>query len=309
MKIHNLFNKKGGLILTGIVLVATSLTSCLKDNGPGSVNFADSPALIDFQYTGGSAAPYAAAILPNAGATYTAVEVTLSVSSITLGSAVTANIVNDAAGADSIIKADAANGITDNVMPTSLYTVPSTVTIPAGKNMVVLPFVFPTANTIDFTKNYVIAVKLASPNGAKLTSNLNSAVLRVILKSPYEGTYNINGFVYRSTTGVAGGPNDTGSGGLGGNFSGFSQSLTTITANQVSFAPLWSSGAEAGGVAGTSITVDPATYKVTMSSTGNTTLQNAAGYNNHYDPATKTFYISFQWNAGGRAQTDTLTLQ
>ncbi len=39
------------------------------------------------------------------------------------------------------------------------------------------------------------------------------------------------------------------------------------------------------------------------------TLVNEPTYNNHYDPATKTFYISFLWGTfpNNRAATDTLT--
>jgi hypothetical protein len=46
-----------------------------------------------------------------------------------------------------------------------------------------------------------------------------------------------------------------------------------------------------------------------MKSTGRPDLANTPGYDNRYDPATKTFYISFKWNASptGRSTTDTLT--
>jgi hypothetical protein len=55
------------------------------------------------------------------------------------------------------------------------------------------------------------------------------------------------------------------------------------------------------------ITVDPTTNKISLKSSGGTISANPS-YDNRYDPATKTFYISFTWGAGvtARLHTDTL---
>ncbi|RYE26827.1 MAG: hypothetical protein EOP45_03125 [Sphingobacteriaceae bacterium] len=56
------------------------------------------------------------------------------------------------------------------------------------------------------------------------------------------------------------------------------------------------------------LAVDPATNKVTVSATGNSVLKNTAGYDNHYDPATRTFYLAFNWGTAPstRIAVDTL---
>jgi hypothetical protein len=173
------------------------------------------------------------------------------------------------------------------------------VTISPGQQLVEFPITY-AADKIDFSQNYVLGLKLASPTGAQLTTNLNNAILRITLKSPYEATYSLKGFFLR----LVGGVNDPT---LGGNFSGFTTNLATITTTQVAFSPVFANGGGVAGIDGTFITVDPATNKVTMAATGNATLANKAGYDNRYDPATKTFYLSFTWNGGIRASTDTLT--
>ena len=50
------------------------------------------------------------------------------------------------------------------------------------------------------------------------------------------------------------------------------------------------------GINGLSISIDPVTNLVTMSSAANATLTNWAGHENKYDPITKTFYLAFRWN-------------
>src|SRR6202000_439821 len=110
------------------------------------------------------------------------------------------------------------------------------------------------------------------------------------IKNPYDGLYTGKGFVFRND---GTGANDPG---LGGFFSGIDNlPLATVTATSVSWAPIWTTGVGAAGVAGTTLTVDPATNKVTIASSTNATLINTPAYNSHYDPAAKVFYIAYQW--------------
>jgi hypothetical protein len=96
---------------------------------------------------------------------------------------------------------------------------------------------------------------------------------------------------------------------LTGNFTGLENTLITLDANSVTFKQVWANNTGVGGIDGLKLSVDPATNNVTCSSTANATLVNEPTYNNHYDPATKTFYISFLWGTfpNNRAATDTLT--
>lgn len=285
------FIKKTGICIAITAMMSSLLLNSCKDNSPGSVDFSKSPALVGWQYSGFAATPYSAVMLPTGTFTEN-MEVTLSVPSVTLGSAVTVHIAED----DSLVPSD------HIALPTSLYSFgATTITIPAGQQTVKFPVVFK-AGQIDFTKNYAVAFKITSADGALVASNLNEAVVELQVKSLYEGNYNVKGFVLRLVGGV---PDQT----LGGYFSGYTQYLSTIGAYTVTWAPLWKNGTAAAGVDGTTITVDPATNKVTMASSTNSSLGNAAGYNNRYDPSTHTFYISYTWSSGNRAETDTLTLK
>lgn len=293
MKKYKLFSKRGGALIAGFALMASALTSCLKDNGPGSVDFSKSPALVAWQYHAGSPVPLTTKMLGKSTDT-TGVEVALSVASITLGSNVTATVALDNAGANAYI----ADHPGSHILPSNLYTIPNpVVTIKAGQQFAKLKINFK-GDQIDFDQNYILGLKITSANGAQVPSNLNAAILVITLQSIYEGTYDYKGYALR-----------LGDNQLTGNFSGASAPLGTVSKYAVSFSPLWGDGKGfIAGIDGTFLTVDPATNKVTAASSTNGTLKEDAGYNNHYDPATKTFYVSFSWSTPGTRQSiDTLT--
>jgi hypothetical protein len=196
MKRIYVFKNMGRVCLAIGLLAATVLTSC-KDNSPGSVDFSKSPALIGWQYAGSTPTPYNAIMLPKG--TFTEdLEVTLSVASLTLKSNVTATIVDISS---SLPAYDVANGLTaaagDSLvaLPTSQYSVPTSVTIPAGTQIVKIPVVFQ-AGTINFTSNpnpWAIQLKLTNANGAIIASNLNEAVVEAKVKAAVQGTYTVTG--------------------------------------------------------------------------------------------------------------------
>jgi len=220
MKRNYSFKNTGRVLLATGLLVTTLLSSCLKDNSPGTINFGDSPALIGFQYAGFSPTPYVAAILPNNGVVYTSVEVTLSVASLTLKSAVTATLSEDAAGEAAYIANTDTNA---HVLPAADYSIQKSVTIPAGTQIVTIPITFAGAN-IDFTQDYFFGLKLTNASGAVIASNLSSAIVTVVLKSEYQGHYNVTG----SLTDVDN-ANITGTYPIDGVF------LQTVTANTVQY--------------------------------------------------------------------------
>jgi len=190
MKRNYLIKKTGGICLAIAVMASTLLLNSCKDNSPGTIDFSKSPALISWQYAGFSATPYTATMLPTG--TYTEnLEVALSVSSVTLGSSVSASVVVD--------DTDIPSGYT--ALSPSLYTVPTSVTIPAGQQLVKFPIVFK-AGSIDFSKNWAIALKLTNGNGVTIPSNLNVAQVILKVKSPYDDVYRV---VSGNTTPYAGG--------------------------------------------------------------------------------------------------------
>ncbi len=189
---RNKFFKTGGLYLALIMLVASfSLTSCLKDNGPGSVNFGNSPALVAFQYAGIGNVPYIEAI-HNQSTVTTNVEVSLSVASITQSTPVTGTVVVDQDSSNAYKNADTSKHY--HVLPTSLYSIGNggKFTIAAGKQFASIPITL-AGDKIDFTQNYILVLKISGASGAKLTTNLNYATLQVTLLSVYAGSYTVTG--------------------------------------------------------------------------------------------------------------------
>ncbi|QJD97261.1 DUF1735 domain-containing protein [Mucilaginibacter robiniae] len=193
------------------------------------------------------------------------------------------------------------NGTTYPLLPANDYSLANTIVIPAGQRKVEYHIKF-TTTLIDPSATYALPLKITDASGVTVSGNFGTLVLLIGVKNIYDGTYSLKGKITRNS---ASGPDLT----LGGTFkSGLSTSLKTLTANSNSFSQYWRDGSGVAGIDGLYLTVDPATNNVTVKATGNATLKNTTGYNNHYDPATKTFYLGFDWGTAPstRIAVDTL---
>jgi len=184
------------------------------------------------------------------------------------------------------------------IVPTNAFTMSTTITIPANQRRVEVPVKF-ISTALDPAISYGLPVIIKDASGEVISNKFGSVVIKVAVRNKYDGKYSLKGYVFRE--------GDTG--GLTGFFKGLSRDLPSNGANAVNFAQNWADGGGAGGIDGLTISVNPTTNKVTMKSTANATLANDPAYDNRYDPATKTFYISFKWGASptSRSATDTLT--
>jgi len=184
------------------------------------------------------------------------------------------------------------------IVPSNAFSMSTTITIPANTRRVQVPVKF-VSTALDPALSYGLPVTITDASGEVISKNFGSVVINVAVRNRYDGKYSLKGYVFRE--------GDTG--GLTGFYKGLSKDLSSNGANAVNFAQIWADGGGAGGIDGLTINVDPATNKVTMKSKGNATLANDPAYDNRYDPATKTFYISFKWGASptSRSATDTLT--
>jgi hypothetical protein len=169
--------------------------SCLKDKGPGTENYGNSPALISFQYAGFSVIPF---ITPVYGIPTDSVslEVTLSVSSLTLSTPVTGTITADPASLDAY-NADTTSATYPTVftqIPALDYTLSNggVVTINPGQQKVQF-VVHIKGDLLDFTQNNALALKITSSTGAVIATNLNTAIILLKLKSLYAGNYTASG--------------------------------------------------------------------------------------------------------------------
>lgn len=199
------------------------------------------------------------------------------------------------------------NGTVHDVAPDNIYTILNPadtsgyiVTIPKGSYTGYLSLKI---NPRSFLGNdYAIGFQISKvPAGYLISSNLGSGITAVAIKNDWDGVYSYKGYSLRA-----------GDATLTGNFSGKEMSLITAGATSVSFGSLalWGDGNGLIGIGNPVLEIDNSgtpPYPVTISSSGGAT--NAPGYNSKYDPATKTFYVSFTWGAGpaARLSTDTLT--
>lgn len=197
------------------------------------------------------------------------------------------------------------HGGTYELMPASNYSLTTlTATIPKGETKVSIPVtVFP--DKFDLSKSYAIPLRIVSASSGNISAHFSVAILVVVVKNKYDGTYSITGGSI--TRNSATGPDLT----LGGNYnSGLEMDLVTIDGTSVGITPLWKDGSGVGGVAGTSLTINPTTNQVTVKSSTNATLKNTPATVNSYDPATKTFTLSFDWgNAPNTRIVSGLTLK
>jgi hypothetical protein len=182
------------------------------------------------------------------------------------------------------------------LLPSAGFSMATAITIPAGQRKIAVPIKISTS-LLDPTQTYGLPITITDASGVVISKNFASLVVKIALKNIYDGKYTMKGNIVRGT--------DTD---LGGYFTNVSRDLTTDGVNAVTFAQTWRTGANAGGIDGLTINVDPATNKVKMVSKANAALVNTPGYDNRYDPVSKTFYLSFYWGGGpaDRSATDTL---
>jgi hypothetical protein len=195
MKKTYLFKNTSRLFVLMGIAATTWLSSC-KDTSPGAVNFADSPALVGFQYYGFQATPIQTKVHGLASDS-AKVEVTLSVHTIVLKSPVTCTIATDDADGATYAAAQTAAGSKTYVVPASDYTIANggNLTIAPGQQIVTLKMAIK-GNLIDFSNpdsTYIIPIKIVSASGAIIATNLNVAFLQLTLQSIYEGHYTATG--------------------------------------------------------------------------------------------------------------------
>jgi hypothetical protein len=294
--------KKKIYLITTILLSAAvlSLSSCLKD--PRYVDFSKVGTLVELPLAAanglGNLTPEALPIL----ATPQPIQVVVNVASPSaLSSALTVTLAVDQAALTAYNHAnglDTGTNVPYVLPPDGSYTISSLkVTIPAGQRSASLNIQV-TTTLLDPAGLYIIPISIVDASGQKI-SNYKTILLNVQAKNKYDGTYSLKGYIHRDADLSLGGP-----------IIGMSSDLATTGANSVSFKQVWANGSETGGVNPIIFAIDPTTNAITITSQANASLTNIAGYPSRYDPATKTFYVSFIWNGtdpNHRSATDTLT--
>lgn len=155
----------------------------------------------------------------------------------------------------------------------------------------------PDATVLDPNTSYALGLKIASAEGAKISTALTNLVTEVGLKNMYDGTYTLEGAFYHPTSSP--------------NYAPFTitAELHTSGANSVRiFIPdfggyygpgLFSGTLNAFGAQEPEITIDPVTNKAVVQNSypGAVTFYTMApGYDSRYDPATKKIYVKYGYN-------------
>jgi hypothetical protein len=283
-------------------ILAFGITSCLKkdamniDPGKGPAN------VVEFENTGNN--------LASANSTYPGFYTDLGV--LTSGASakfnlnvsysgvetapedITVNIAPDQAALDAY---NSENGTDYVIPPSTVVNFPTSIVIKKGTRIAQTQVTITTSPDYDYNVNYALPLKIVSASKGTVSSNFGKAVYSFGVRNIYDGHYSLKGYTLRA-----------GDAARTGNFvrpSGMN--LVTVGGNIVQFEELqvWAdlSGV---GIGNPQFTVNT-DNSVTITSPGG--AYNAPGYNSRYDPATKTFYVSFAWGAGpaSRLATDTLT--
>jgi len=291
------------------IMISLFLASCLKDNSL-TLDTSLSNNVTEFANTGSPKT------LPSNGAS---VRYNIDLGTLAVGDTTSFNVNVDYAGADmapqdikvtvdvdasllakynEVHAVDGADYITP---PTDLFSdaFPMTITIPKGKQFGQASIRVKLPADYSFTASYALPLKISSTSVGVISGNFGSALYSLNVRNQYDGIYDIKGYILRAGDNV-----------LSGNYSGYKITMTTAGPNSIEYdRHTWADGSTTGGIDGLTLTVDPATNKVTIKSNSNPALVNLPGYDSHYDPATKTFFVSYYWGSGpgNRAATDTLT--
>jgi hypothetical protein len=92
-----------------------------------------------------------------------------------------------------------ANGTSILPLSNSLFTVPLTITIPAGQRNAQVPINVSSTLALDPNKSYGIGLQIASVTGNYvIASNLKNLLLEFTIKNKYDGKYNLRGYHNRA---------------------------------------------------------------------------------------------------------------
>lgn len=216
---------------------------------------------------------------------------------------------------------NAANpGANMQVMPTSVYTVSLTLTIPKGQHNAQVPLNFSSTAGLDPNQTYGIGLTITSVTGGyKIADNLKNLLIEIGVKNKYDGRYNLKGVHNRTpylfpfnttvemwTTGAASVAMFWPTGGDFGQPIGTAPGAVSWYGPAVSpnfaFDPATNLCTGVTGMPANSVTLDMVTFDATADANPDGPIVN------RYEPGPKKMYLTFQYNGNNlRRFYDTLT--
>jgi BT_3987-like, N-terminal domain len=201
---------------------------------------------------------------------------------------------------------NSANGTSIVALPTAIYTIPATMTIPAGTPYNDFPFTVSSTLSLDPNTQYAVAISITAVDGNfKIADNFKTLFFVFSIKNQYDGKYSLKGQFYHPS----GAPD----------YPLFSTTVELQTTGPASVKMYWPLGGGFGspmlyggslnwfGAQEPEIFVNTSTNKVIVQNTflGATTLYdmglgfNNAGYDSRWDPALKTFFACWGYGIPG----------
>lgn len=184
------------LLLTVVTVV---FTSCLKDKGFDNhqygINDPDTqPPGVGFPAAAKSKSDFGLNVSATAQAVNDLVYVNLE-SGVAASSDVHIALTNTTAA--QVAAYNSANGTNIQVLPSNLYNVALTLTIPSGGRNVQVPLNVTNTTSLDPNKQYAVGLTISTVDGGYLiANNLKDLLIVFSVKNKYDGKYNMQGNFY-----------------------------------------------------------------------------------------------------------------
>lgn len=298
--------KQTKIIFSLLSVLALGLTSCLKEHIK-NIDQDKSVSLVEFANTGSNVAAVSS-VYPG---------FFVDLGTLATGESAKMNINVDYSGVDEApeditvnVELDTAllttyntdNGTSYVLPPSDVFTLPTSVVIKKGTRMGQAEATITRSANFSFDASYAIPIKIASVSSGSTSSNTNKAVYAFGIRNIYDGVYTVDGQL-----------SDAFASTITGDYP-FTAELKTLGPTSIYFDshPILAGGAGSSyGEFSPVFNIDPATNKIT--GVVNAQGQPSPGRKrsaeiiatgvNAYDPATKSFKVSYALYQGGELRT------
>jgi hypothetical protein len=175
------------------------------------------------------------------------------------------------------------------VPPASVYKLPSSVVIKKGTRQTSLQIPITISSDFDFNDSYALPLKIVSASHGVISHNFGTAFYSFGGRNKYDGIYVMKGYVNHPTAAYV------------GPFKAPEVTFTTIGASSIAMEaqPFFNNGALSffGVYPVFTVNADNSVTVTNLPDGGKAPSVSDPTYKNRYDPATKTFYISYSYNA------------
>lgn len=186
------------------------------------------------------------------------------------------------------------------VPPASVFKLPSSVVIKKGTRQTSIQIPITISNDFDFNSSYALPLKIVSASYGIISHNFGTAFYSFGGRNKYDGIYVMKGYVSHPTAAYT------------GPFRAPKVTFTTIGATSIAMEaqPFFNNGSLSffGVYPVFTVNADNSVTVSNLPAGGAAPSVSDPTYKNRYDPATKTFYISYSYNASApRIVYDTCT--